>query len=158
MRRNSARIRSIALFHARNDDAGLMGLLHVEPALGGIPWDSGTDNILSHKIRKKEGRSADAKKKRKKKSDAPYLPSSESVETEPAIISASIIREAPVARAKASTSHSGTSTRGIAKRVTAPRTRNTLFIRTRGWYGGKRAEGALVRSHVSTIECIERCQ
>lgn len=125
-----------------------MGFLHVEPALYEIPRDPKTDNIPSHGIRKKEGRSADTKKKKKKKkSDAPYLPSSEPVETEPVIISASIIRETPVVRAKASTSHSGTSTRGVAKRVTAPRTRNTLFIRT-----GVGSRGAPMRSHVSAIE------
>lgn len=105
-------------------------------------------------MRKKEGQSADVEKK---KSDAPYLPSSESAETEPAIISASIIREAPVARAKASTSHSGTSTRGVVKRVTAPRTRNTLFIRT-GVSMEEDSRGTLVHSHVSTIKRIERCR
>lgn len=70
----------------------------MESAINAIPRDPRTDNISSRGTRQKEGQSADAEKK---KSDAPYLPSSESVETGPAIISASIIREAPVARAKA---------------------------------------------------------
>jgi len=60
-------------------------------------------------------------------------PSPESVETEPAIISASIIREAPIARAKASTE--AERPRAVPQKESperarsAPRTRNTLFIR-----------------------------
>ena len=120
---------SIALFLARNLNAKLIGLLHVERALCDsieILWDFRTDNIPSYK---EKGRDKARTRKRRRRSRIRCISSSsESVETKPAIISASIIREAPVSRAKASTSHSKTYTRGIAKRVTVPRTRNTLFI------------------------------
>lgn len=43
------------LFLAHNLDAGLMGFLHVEPALYEIPRDPKTDNIPSHRDKEKGG-------------------------------------------------------------------------------------------------------
>jgi len=128
----------------------LMGLLHTKPALHEIPRDFRTDNIPNHKIRKKERRSGHEKEEKVGRAVSP-----ESVETEPAIISASIIREAPVVRARASTSHSETSLRAVSQKELPHREHGILYSFERELARG-RIRG--VRSHVSTIECIERCQ